>query len=194
MSNEQPTTNREKAVAVAKDVLKHVQTYRWIRGTYLAGTWYGGTPLTGDLQNHVEEVEKKCTMCLLGACLVSKARLFDDVSIDKMYKKYYVNDKLDYGVINPDRETIGPLLQDIFSLLELAKIESAFERRPLGAGCESTSETHEMLLGAAVFGMRIPDNVGRVTAVMENIIANNGTFVVDPATEVEYSDCAGAYL
>lgn len=188
MGNEQPMSSREKAVAVAKDVLKHVQTYHWSRGIYLSGTWWRGTPWTGDLRDHIKEVEDTCAMCLLGACLVSKARLFDDVAVNRLYNAYFVDSKLDYAFVNPSREVIGSLLRDIFSPLELAKIESAFERRVMDYdyGGDIPVDTHALLLGAAAFGRMFVDNADRVTAVMENIIANDGTFVVDPVTVAEY--------
>ena len=186
MSDEQAMTGREKAVAIAKDVLEHVQTYHWSRGTYLSGSWYGGTHLTGDLQDHVEEVEKSCTMCLLGACLVSKARLFDAVPLAKLYRSYYDGAYVDHRSINPEREAIEPLLQDIFPSLELSKIESAFERRVMNDGCDDTTANWDLLRGAALFGRRLNDDADRVTAVMENIIANDGIFVVDPVTRDAY--------
>src|SRR4051812_46877020 len=72
--------DRTKAVEVAKDVLKHLQDYQLVRGTYLEGylTDVDG-PWTGDLQQHLPAVEAECKMCALGACLLSRARVYDEV-------------------------------------------------------------------------------------------------------------------
>lgn len=195
MTNEAPMTNREKAVAIAKDVLKHVRDYRWFRGTYIHGSWRGEeAPWTGDLREHLDKVQEKCTMCLLGACLMSKARLFDAVPLDRLYKSD--SERVDevYNSINPDRGTIGLLLRDIFSPLELAKIESAFERRVMTDGVATTMATHDLLRGAALFGKKIVNDGDRVTAVMENIIANDGEFVVDPVTYTDYLSYCGSFV
>lgn len=177
--SEAQMSKREKVVAVAKDVLKHVQTYHWCRGVYLSGSWRGVGPLTGDLQDNVSTVERLCSMCLLGACLVSKARLFNAVPM------FNLCGGSSYS-ISVNRDDIDPLLQDVFSPLELSTIESAFERHPMGMWRAQTPSDRDLLRSAAIFGMRYVNDDDRVVAVMENIIANDGVFVVDLVSEADY--------
>lgn len=189
MSGEQLTFNRERIVAIASDVLSRVRQYQWCRGTYLGGILRDTAPLEGDLQQHVDAVQQHCELCLLGACLVSKARLFNNVPIGTISREHRPAHTAPYVYVSADRTDIKKLLKDSFPPLELSKIESAFECEVMGDEAVFTDEEMSLLRGAAIFGKQYDDDdADRVMAVMENIIDNNGEFVVDPADEGTYYD------
>src|SRR4051794_28070782 len=73
------TQETPKPVLVAQDVLRHVNTLLLSRGTYISGYPTAASIKEGDLQDNVDVIEKDCTVCALGALLLSKARLFNDV-------------------------------------------------------------------------------------------------------------------
>src|ERR1043165_3171280 len=72
---------QEKAVAVAKDVIKRLKYLNIETRHYMCGQIPSKLKISekDDLKKHVAKVEKYCKVCALGACIISKARLFDEV-------------------------------------------------------------------------------------------------------------------
>src|SRR5579862_3956479 len=116
-----------KAVLVAKDVLKRLRYLNVSTNIYLKGVLEKALPKNEDLKEHVAEVQKKCQVCALGACLLSKARLYDKVPLSSIgslegedgYWKIYA------GCDSSTR--IFTLLKDVFDLNSLSLMETAFE-------------------------------------------------------------------
>ena len=100
-------------------------------------------------------------------------------------------------------------LEPIFDLLTLSMLENAFEVshlnsplmliRELGVPLDTVEVTlrhqclnHEavanLLRGAVLFGAHHDSKRDRVKAIMDNVIANSGIFVVDPITHDELLD------
>ena len=73
-------SSREKAICIAQDVLANLGAYRLKKGTYGRGDELqydeGTTPeklKTADLSEYVPRMRQACDVCLLGACLLSRA-------------------------------------------------------------------------------------------------------------------------
>jgi hypothetical protein len=182
-----------RAKSVAADVLQRLSTFRLKKGRYIAGTLTSNpeeiAPST-DLQELVSDVQMNCEVCAIGACLISKARLFDNVPALKLLHEYdTVPGALTSGTrINVDRKAIEHHLDDVFTPLQLSMIESAFEMSIMGEDLVPEPQW-DYLRGASMFGQRYDENpYGRVAAVMQNIIDNDGVFVVKPVADDDYDE------
>ena len=118
----------KKAVAIAKDVLKWLGTqYIANSSTYTDATiWKRGrktAPTDGDLRDHIDKI-KSCKVCALGACVLSKARLFDKLPMAEV-----VFPGGDFGLWGniAHRE-----VDEVFGEEQRMLIESAFERGNMG--------------------------------------------------------------
>jgi len=156
---------KDKIIAIAKDVLKWVNTYRLAHGSYLEGSVPAVIDNDVDLQSCADTVVKYCEMCALGALLLSKARLYDDVPVRDI-KYTYSSDDLGTN-ISTGNSYIKERLAGIFTSQQLNLIETAFE-------CWSATDPAEQR--AQRFGKQYRNLTERVIAVMNNIIANNGEF------------------
>jgi hypothetical protein len=174
----------EKALAVAKDVLSRLSSYRLKTSEYVTGTVVTeGITSETDLQSVVDVVQQNCTVCALGACFLSKIRLFNKVPANEILRPYSYGKR---ASINVGRRLIEKHLADVFSPIQLDMIESAFEMRVLDNWTMSKDEG-DLIRGASAFGQKFGhDRKARTAAVMQNIIDNGGTFVVDPVSVAEY--------
>jgi len=149
MSNKiyQNLTREQKAVSIAKDVLKRLRYMRNVkRGYYFS--WNDCGHLTGDAQPLVPQFEKNCKVCAMGACLLSYIRLYDNVKVDDMLTAY--------SGISVDSMFIEKTLRDVFSKEQLGLMEHEFE-------CSDVYKS-------------IEDPKKRLRLIMLNIVKNNGTF------------------
>jgi hypothetical protein len=164
-------SKREMATAVAKDVIaqlnRRTKGYEATPGLYVYIECVIPTNVT-DLQDAIPSIENqvgKCNVCALGAAVLSKARLFDNVPIDGEAASYG-------GVISLDYDDCFNGLKDIFSESQLQLIEAAFE-----GWDEGSWETNPAIRRAVAFGEKyIDDDKKRMKAIMQNIIDNDGTF------------------
>lgn len=177
----------QKAVAVAEDVLKQLRRRKnrlRVGGSGYLSTTYRPTSLDGDLREHLDKVESNsCGVCALGAALLSKARLFDSVPMTEVFYKT----GSDNYIPDLSQSCVRENLDDVFDKTTLKTVEAAFERN-----YNLIFEDHECpspkIYGAVVFGMKFSDPRKRLQAIMENIVANNGRFVVDSATKTQADD------
>jgi hypothetical protein len=173
------TVINERAVAVAKDVLEHLGVMNVEKGAYvrfLSDGYSDKRPLyesplyerKGDLQDHLDEVQEKCEVCALGACLLSKARLYDNIDMRK------------FVAMSPAGfQEIRDMLNDIFDPKSMDLIETAFEKARFDYSYYAFlrgSDEYRELDEAIRFGQQFNCPKRRVTAVMLNIIKNNGFF------------------
>lgn len=123
-----------------------------------------------DLQKALPLIEGKCTVCMMGGLLLAKARLFNDeiIAIDI--------DASGNGSMSLDRPLTAQALQQYFSDDTLDVIEAAFE----GHTHNHDDDTLEKLCNGATWATRGMNATQRAFFVAENIIANNGDFVVQP--------------
>jgi hypothetical protein len=184
--------DREKAMAIAKDVLAHLHSYQLWRRVYLSGELGYVTTENRDLQEYVPELEASCRMCALGACFVSKARLYDNMPANQFIKPTSSWSANKHGFIELGRENTTQALYDIFTPLQVSMIESAFEMCVMGEEELDTDDDAELLNGAAMYARdEVANNAARVAKVMNNIISHNGVFVVSPITEEDYEPYSG---
>jgi hypothetical protein len=170
------TQETPKAVLVAQDVLDRLDHLSLTRGHYLYGyPDKGDINPDGDLRDNVKVIEQICSICALGALLLSKARLFDDVPMTNVLE--YGGFGISTYRINMTRGELTAKLRDAFSDEQLDLIETAFERRYIGSNCTRTKLASEALSRAIRFGEAFYNNTERLKAIMENVIANNGVFV-----------------
>jgi hypothetical protein len=173
-----PATN-ERAVAVAQEVLAQLDTYRLGPKTYFRYEGYDpaapqqttssflNSLTPGDLQDHADTIKQNCQVCLLGACLLAKATLFDRLPTTCLLKDNR----------GPFREAIVSALEDIFDPETIDLMELAFERTDWIPGMKCIDDdNHQRRVAASQFGRATSDNVARVRAVMENVIAHSGVF------------------
>lgn len=169
---------RDKRIAIAADVIANVMTGRYTTLTgngYLVPTGVGDKTFSMenidcDLQPHVDALAANCEVCLLGACLLSKARLFDGVPAGAFFDSRNFLD-------SPDRSDVTVPLLDIFDDITMKRIESAFEGFSRGFG----GQHYDRESSFGHFSSRYADTyeekgVLRVLAVMQNMITNDGEF------------------
>lgn len=155
-------TPAEKRVMISTDVLDQL-TAKKIKAAHA-----GWALLTFSApQNPKHEVcniidNAQCTCCALGAMMLSEVRINDKLKIGALmddggsgvdFRMYHGGDE--------DR------LCDFFDYQQLSLIESAYER---GTGRYDGTER------SVSFGERYKTPERRLRAIMENIVANNGTF------------------
>lgn len=167
-------TRKQKAVAIAQDVLKRLKWLNVAEGYYIYDGGHTndlGDPISivpaGDAQTHVRKIEQSCQVCLLGACLLSKVRLFDKISTEM----------LDLSKGTPP-DTIEENLRDVFDVASLALMELVFEGNIIAA---DKSPTHPVITfdereAAERLHCEITEPKERVRIVMKNVIKNNGVF------------------
>lgn len=164
--------DREKAVEVAKDVIaqlmKPERGYNTTTFSYISVI--GGCPSRNetqgkDLREFLDQFQDKgCQVCALGAAVLSKARLYDEVPADIVSS--------DYGANNEDTRNA---LIDIFDMKTLDLIEVAYQLHDTYA---YDRQDRTQVNAAVAFGKRFSYNrVERMVAIMENVIANNGEFI-----------------
>ncbi len=143
-------------IAVAKDVIKSLPTLNVEQGTYLEG-------------NAPIGLKSK------GSKAVAKA-------LKKDFK--FGNFEGDYGEENHNVEAgynkIFDRLKTIFSSVQLALIETAFEKCHMGTNKFSYAKrvALEPWLNLAVeFGVENYDDSDNLRAIMKNIVANDGLFI-----------------
>lgn len=171
-------TYEEKVVAIAKDVLKHLDVTAVAEGTYLSGRIAIPDDFDDKSQLQIveQEITKCCQVCALGACFLSHVRLFDHITLADCDTSVldFSGRRRETVVFRMDLGDIEQPLRDYFDCDELRLIEAAFECDRVHA--EDLLEEHAM--AAEQFGRRHGHPRRRLEAIMKNIIANNGHFVL----------------
>lgn len=121
---------QEKAIAVAKDVLKVIKgdkqggfsgygSLKSFNGYIFRQFLDSSKPKPDeDFQKYVDKVQPMCTACALSTCLFSHIRLYDRVKVKDIIKEKYPNSHLGKRV-------------DINSKLIIEKLEKTFGRKQL---------------------------------------------------------------
>lgn len=152
--------DREKALAVAKDVLARLEL-----GTLQpqGDKFFDLLNWRGDLTEEtlIDDIERVCPVCALGSLLLSKCRLYEGGVVD--------------GHLQTLEDSDRPLedLSDIFTTDQLSLIEAAFERRSY-----SWSTCLSKLTQAITLFPLYSSPPEKLKGIMENIISNEGEFVV----------------
>lgn len=176
----------QKRVAIAKDVLAAVTAKLIIptTGTYFAVNSEILKASPGEeLQRFLLDASKDdpCTACALGSCFAAKVRLGDRYKLPRHYND---SSRIHPDEINSDARN---QLKAYFTERQLSLIESAFEMKNIDHWIDSNYtegyDNHELnskspISRAIHFGNEYTTDEDRLIAIMENIIKNKGTFVV----------------
>lgn len=172
MSRFDQMTKAEKRVQIAKDVLLQLKKRRFKAesGTYFRTK--KGAPLDQDVElQAVFKKVKHCDVCALGSMFVASVDRFDKLKVRDFVRP------ADYIISEPARwgsgREIRTHLLGFFSASQIDKIESAFEKSFM----DETNGRHDTLENSVKFGERYSEDKARMIGIMENIIANKGTFI-----------------
>jgi len=179
------TTQRprnEQAIAVAQDVLAHLERLQPVLGHYLSGNIDLAPEFRDqDMQKHADAVQDGCVVCALGACLISYARLYDNVPLTDFLLDRQGHSRMRIHGYYPQ---VMDTLRRVFSQEQILLIEGAFEGfRASSFESENMEEFCKESHAAWVYGAghRFSQNMAvrrRVLRdIMENIVANDGWFI-----------------
>lgn len=180
-------TREQMTVAIAQDILAQIRRPYGAAPRFVTGYGYivGDVPriadLDGDLRDHADTVQSHCSVCMLGAALIAKARLFDSVPLSQIAGNFDFDP--DETSIYISREGTVERLKDAIDPETLDMLEAAFEGSAYGI--EDERRTND-IRGAAIFGRHWPNPTERAVAILENVVTNDGRLVVDPVTVDAY--------
>lgn len=165
--NTQDFNNLDKAtqrVLVAKDALALLKADVY-EPTHSCFTYIGlsKTPKEGtSFQRALKRSNiDECSVCALGALMLSTVRKKNNVMYDPFYSD------------NPEYGDFSKVFKSLFSKKQRIKIENAYE---LGSGYYASVLADGFDSKSVAFGQRYPNSKDRLAAILKNIIVNNGTF------------------
>ena len=178
MTKTKKPTKQDRALAVARDVLKQIKT---MPAECFSDTVYCRAMLAGpsepdfgtgdDLAQHVDRLQPTCRVCHLGAVFLSFVRLYDGVPLTDVRG-------ISFGwrnTVDVRRHYIVEKLADVFSAEQLQFMECAYEGDPYVGARTGDLEDRE---AAVNFGERYHYGAPRIAAIMKNVIRNKGQFVI----------------
>jgi len=167
---------RDRRVAIARDVLAQMARADPARlrpqtGVYVALRLNRRVDNAADLGAILSaDNVAYCETCALGALLVSKARLYDQVPLHKLCVG-------EYSISSYGGDSIRTLLAGEFDADTLYRIEAYFERWDV---CDDRrDEVRSAFFGSAT---------RRLAAICEDIVANNGEFTVAMGAPIDEDD------
>jgi len=167
-------TAGEKRVAVAKDVIKQitVKKFKAKTGNYVKIALPKSLKGTDDIKKYFRRI-KSCTVCAMGACLLSVTRF---------------ENKLKFNEVGPSANALrndnAIRLFELFEPDQLMLIEQAFEGFSYDADriADRIFKTDDFLIekraNIDAFYHTYKSDRSRMIAIMKNIILNKGTFVL----------------
>lgn len=190
---------RAKAVAVAKDVLKHLKRYHIEAGDYIQRLGRRNLPsaevtTAPAVKARAERLRRDCTVCLLGACFLAFARLFDGPRAKKFLNvedvadfeesPVYVSDAYKSEAVARRKMMLSTLRDaDAFTQRDLDAMEVAFERDTDLIGNDLAWDSERRCDAALAFTEGVDNKVERVRLIMQNVIDNGGRFVPPPTIQ-----------
>lgn len=184
-TKEQTPEMKKLAVLVAKDVQRsmakddlnvrartgYVMPSYDTTETSIREKMHSDNTLAGNSKRQAKYLKKTCTVCGIGACVLSL------ISINNNYK-FSKRRSTENGIMS--RFSIVKKLKDCFTEVQINQIESAFESNPWDGW-------NQKCLAAAGFGQQYYDPDQRLNAIMQHIIDNKGTINFDPNLALKYS-------
>ncbi len=152
----------EKRVAIARDVIVHLNLVKPSQGTYCYRSRPKGIRGRDSAQNYIDKISKDCDVCALGACFLSYIRLNNQVKVHEVIGKKGYN----LNHVSVGQYLIQQKLGSYFTSEQLNVIESAFENYH----CEDQCDEYDDL-------GKTPK--ARLRNIMRNIIKNKGEFIYD---------------
>lgn len=178
-------SDAQKRVRIAKDVIEHIKAgfLKPANSGYLTLSRAVEKEFTKDLYrgdystleedkapakplHQLFQKSESCTVCGIGGVFVAAVVRADKCTVDDM------------GSVDNDdymREYLGAW----FDIDQLGLIESAFEYDPSFGQRYEMSNNDDTCHAAAGFGYAFKNPSQRLLAIMENIVENDGQFVVD---------------
>lgn len=152
----------------AEDALELLKSNTMIplQGSYLLMSykWTEDSPVNSQLCEITKQLNN-CNACAIGVLFVSMVNRNNSLTVGE-----YKQEKS-----NKEHKVYFDYLERFFDMEQLRLIESAFERNFSFAVNEGFSLS--LARRAEDFGYDYPDSRGRLTAILENIIENNGEFI-----------------
>lgn len=167
---------REKSVAIAKDVLSNIRLLNIKQGSYIV---ISNTMTAEDNGVQMQKLlprilnnKKPCRVCALGACMLSHVKLFNKFKLesDDLDPSYLAEGEFSDVELGDDKFR-GDLVKSMGEI-NVSLIECAFEQT-YHHGNESIDQSRS----AEVFGKQYSDPVIRLRKIMKNLIKNDGEFV-----------------
>ena len=166
----------EQRVKVAKDVLVQLKNKKYIAnmGAYIDGMDLENSGLkNGDnIKSNFHKI-KSCKCCALGSCILSITKFKNTLIIGDVNSGKY-----------PFYDNTKKLFK-MFSPKQLLLIENSFEGKPEGQNTSRigytvfmADTTFEEKEKCRSFYLQYPDTELRLIAIMKNIIANKGLFIL----------------
>jgi len=150
----------DKRKAIARDVILQIKTNKFLanRRSYIRFVGEGSPKKYNSMQEFLlSEDDSQCSVCAMGAVLMSKARLGNVC-----------------GINDTDDDDIIDNLKYIFSARQLRLMEAAFEG---GSHHTSTLSAQSPANRRAIeFFTKYTHAEERMLAIMNNVIDNNGIF------------------
>jgi hypothetical protein len=174
---------RAMRVAIARDVLAQLDRedvpLDLTTTMYLSGRLAG--PYEPELRDCVDRVQAGCTVCLLAACVLSRARLYGGVPTAAFRLGVHHTEGTEGLSLAAGRLRVVGALADVFDRDTLDAVEAAFMCTWMGE--EERRAALPLSSAAVAFGHRYDaDRAGmlaRARAVMANIVAHDGEFRPD---------------
>ena len=162
----------QKRVAVAKDVIASIKAKQLVAKarTYIDVKAEGKDGYDNNTFKHPDfqtalAMGQQCTACALGGLFVCAVKFENKIATED------ANDNID----QPD---LHDYLQHLFPYEQLQLIEIAFEQSWGIPGFDNGDDVPDKWKTAVAFGQKHPtDDAARMTAIMRNIIRNEGTFI-----------------
>lgn len=164
-------TNQAKRIAVAEEVLSLLKDLKFKikEGDYCIIEFKKEIPQgNNNLQKLLPDIES-CKICALGGMFLAHVKLWNKFSFNTDefgLAPYFSRDDFDYKT-----------LLKVFSEKQLSLIDSAFEEANMGDFEFVTDKEVEELYSAIKFGSKYKNPKRRLTAIMNNILTNKGTFI-----------------
>lgn len=175
MINWNDLTPEEKRVEIAKDVIESLKTnvYWAKRGLYIGYSIYNMFPVEASLQDVLLNGNvRACDVCALGACFLSLIKHENDFTVGNL-------ENTNFNSVSIFRER----LEQVFSKEQLGIIESVFEtfyiHAVTGGNNFETAKIAENWFWEKHRFVKYHDADEKLTIIMQNIIDNNGTFILD---------------
>ena len=176
MSTKKKQTKAQIRVAIARDVLKRLDTKK----LKAANNGYLNLKVTPTEKNRDSDFKSVlarqpvCTVCAIGGLFVSCCSKFNELPTSTI---------LDRPKQDTDRpgyihfEPLVPYLENYFSAEQLALVETAFEGSVVGNLDHQEVSADQEENACAIYYKHPNRPTARLRAIMQNIIDNDGTFV-----------------
>lgn len=162
-------------IKVAKDIITQIKAEKYTIEDGIYVRFNGEINKGDDIKSTFFDGKKHCEVCALGACLMSIVHFKNTLKYNEIERgREFVEDK-----------KVARLLQDVFSLYQLALIEFVFEEgnafyaamNDFNLDLKDQKRCYLFRIENYRGHTRLGRNENLLLAIMENIILNNGTFI-----------------